>query len=193
LLRKVAESMSGTQRLIVQWSLGKTVRLADNREVPATFSAVVQDQDPTAPAVAAEFMVLDGVPQCRELRFVSREGGREIRAADCKRARVEDWLEDAVASVAESGSKDFLYPPTEKQRAETVRQVRVVRRESRRRITDNVLQEVAEVYRANLDDKPTEAVAKHFEKSHRTAALYVKLAREAGHLGKATKGKAGER
>jgi hypothetical protein len=45
--------------------------------------------------------------------------------------------------------------------------------------------------RANVSDKPTEAVAEHFDKGH-TAALYIKRARERGFLGPAIKGKAGE-
>jgi hypothetical protein len=59
-------------------------------------------------------------------------------------------------------------------------------------ITDDVLREVAEVYRANVSDRPTLAVAEHFDKGHSAAALYVKRARERGFLGPAAKGKAGE-
>jgi hypothetical protein len=59
------------------------------------------------------------------------------------------------------------------------------------KITDALLRELADVYRANVSDKPTEAVAEHFDKGH-TAALYIKRARERGFLGPAIKGKAGE-
>lgn len=59
-------------------------------------------------------------------------------------------------------------------------------------ITDELLREVADVYRANVDDRPTIAVAEHFGRQHRTAALYVKKARERGFLGAAAVGKAGE-
>jgi hypothetical protein len=56
-----------------------------------------------------------------------------------------------------------------------------------------MLREVAAVYRANVSSRPTEAVAEHFDRRHRTAALYVKRARECGFLGPATRGRAGER
>lgn len=74
----------------------------------------------------------------------------------------------------------------------TVRLVRAARTARKVTVTESMLREVAAVYRANVGDKPTQAVAEHFDKAHRTAALYVKQAREAGFLGKATKGKAGE-
>lgn len=66
------------------------------------------------------------------------------------------------------------------------------KRNRNRKITDDLLREVAEVYRANVDNGPTQAVAERFVKAPSTAALYVKLARNAGHLGPAIKGKAGE-
>jgi len=54
-----------------------------------------------------------------------------------------------------------------------------------------MLREVATIYRASVSDKPTEAVAEHFGKQQRTAALHIKLARERGFLGPPTKGKRG--
>ena len=60
------------------------------------------------------------------------------------------------------------------------------------KITDALLREVASVYRANVNDRPTEAVAEHFGRQHRTATQYIKRARERGFLGPAIKGKAGE-
>ncbi|MGH3475325.1 MAG: hypothetical protein ACRDQD_00645 [Nocardioidaceae bacterium] len=71
----------------------------------------------------------------------------------------------------------------------TSRQARAARKVE---ITDDLLREVAGIYRANVTDRPTEAVAEHFDKAHRTAARYIELAREAGFLGAATRGKAGE-
>ncbi len=69
---------------------------------------------------------------------------------------------------------------------------RAAREGRKRKITDELLREVAEVYRDNLERNPTQAVADRFDKSHRTAALYVQHARDKGFLGAAIKGKAGE-
>jgi len=58
-----------------------------------------------------------------------------------------------------------------------------------RRLTPALLAEVAQVYRARIDDRPTAAVAAAFGVAHRTAALYVQRAREAGLLPPTTRGK----
>jgi len=65
----------------------------------------------------------------------------------------------------------------------------------RDRITDAVLRETAEVYRAAwaAGKNPTVAVSKHFHKAHSTAARYVGLAREAKYLGPPDGSKGGER
>ena len=67
-------------------------------------------------------------------------------------------------------------------------------RRRRDRITDDLLREVAQVYRAANDagEAPTMAVAQHFYKSHSSAARWVGLAREAGHLGQADGSRGGE-
>jgi hypothetical protein len=64
---------------------------------------------------------------------------------------------------------------------------RAVRSTRNTRMSPAVLTEVAEVYRAALivGEPPTEAVAKHFNKSHSTAARWVMSARHGGHLGPA--------
>lgn len=52
------------------------------------------------------------------------------------------------------------------------------------RVTDSLLREVADTYRAALDDgeNPTQSVAEHFYKSHSTAARWVGMARQRGFL-----------
>lgn len=63
----------------------------------------------------------------------------------------------------------------------------------RTRITDALLSEVAEVYRANVSaGNPTEAVAKHFYVSRAQAARYVEKARAATYLKPAKGTTAGE-
>lgn len=58
------------------------------------------------------------------------------------------------------------------------------RRRRRNTVSEDLLQEVAEVYRAAISGgAPTEAVKQHFHVSHSTATRYVRLARAANHLG----------
>ena len=69
-----------------------------------------------------------------------------------------------------------------------------LRRATRRRVTDALLREVADTYRANIGRAPTAAVAEAFDVSYRTAGDYVRQARDRHYLGESIKqGKAGER
>lgn len=87
--------------------------------------------------------------------------------------------------------------PWERFRSETgiaVECAEVETRRRRKRLTDETLQLVAEVYRDahNSGEPPTSAVAEHFHKSHSTAARWVQQARERSFLGKANGTRGGE-
>lgn len=169
------------------------VKLADGAECPESFTVAHRPTaDDDEPAWTARFQVVDGVAQCRELVVSAPADGREIRSKDLRRLRLEAMAEDALARVADRRVTG------EDGRVEVVRDLPRRsgggRRPARPRITDELLAEVAEVYRTNVDRNPTAAVAEHFAlASDRTARLYVKRARTAGHLGDAVPGRAGER
>ncbi len=59
----------------------------------------------------------------------------------------------------------------------------------RRRVNTELLRQVAEIYRANFDSAPTEAVARTFGVKQRMAHEYVRRARERGFLPPTTQGK----
>ena len=67
------------------------------------------------------------------------------------------------------------------------------RRPRRRKITDDMLGEIARVYRDHLDGRgdegPWQAIQDRFDVSESTAGRYVLLARKAGHLPATTAGK----
>jgi hypothetical protein len=178
---------------------GSLVTVGD-RVVPQRFGLVVSPED-DSPDLVLGFQVRHGVPQCRSVELRSAEDGREVMASDLRGIRLEDWLEIAVirnAMVYETrGEGDTaltVIEPIEtvEEVRETKATVRAVRREARRKVTDGFLREVAEVYRANVADNPTAAVARWAGRSHRSAGVYVKQAREKGYLGAAVVGKAGE-
>ncbi len=178
------------------WIIPVEVR---DRVVAATFELEMHREDGT-PDLFLGFEVRDGVPQCRRAELRSSEGGREVLSSDLRGVKLEDLLELAVVQVAlalrqpEDGEAvgALSMITTEEERRQTLSQTRGVRREARRRVTDDLLREVAQVYRDNVDDNPTAAVQRHTGRSHRTAALYVQQAREAGFLGASVRGKAGE-
>ena len=59
----------------------------------------------------------------------------------------------------------------------------------KRRVSAGLLEEVADVYRANIDHAPTEAVARTFGVRSRMASNYVQRARERGFLPPTKQGK----
>lgn len=150
------------------------------------------------PALFMSFAVLDGVPQCREVRITSSEGGMGVRTADLRALRVDDWIETACALIGEheieraDGIVTTVSTDRAADRLAAVRSVQRARRGSRRPLTDDLLRRVAEVYRADAHGRPTQAVADHFGVKHRTAGDYVRSARDKGFLGAAIAGKAGE-
>ena len=62
-------------------------------------------------------------------------------------------------------------------------------RAGRRPVKAELLRQVAEVYRANFDKAPAEAVARTFRVKPRMAHEYVRRARERGFLPPTTQGK----
>lgn len=104
------------------------------------------------------------------------------------------WVPEELYPPVRAAEGNYMFPLTAwNGLRDPVRQVREARTARKTKVTPALLREVAEVYRANVAHQPTQAVAEHFDKAHRTATLYVKRAREAGYLGAAIKGKAGER
>jgi len=178
------------------------VKVGD-RDLPARFALVYRPaKGADEPAWTVEFHVQDGVPQCRHVGLSSTVNGREIRSADLRALRIEDLLEGASANVAarrvvdDDGSARMVRDLGSWR--DVTRAVRGARRNARRKVTDEVLREVARVYRENVGDNPTAAVARHLGESDqpvpdRTARLYVRRARDAGFLGQSIPGKAGER
>ncbi len=167
--------------------------------IPKTFTLQLRDHHLGQPDVEVTWQVRDGKPECTAVTFTATE--QEVRTSWMCRIRL-DGLLDAVIKwmmsgtislddgtgqlLLEDGSGGFQLEPGPVEAAAEVRTAR------KTKITDELLREVADVYRANVDDKPTTRVAEHFSREHRTAALYVKRARERGFLGAAAVGKAGE-
>ncbi len=181
-------------------------REVGDRVLPATFQLEMQRENGT-PDLFLNFEVRDGVPQCRRAELRSTEEGREVLSSDLRGVRLEDLLELAVvqAAIAVVGPEEgrpvgaLRMITTQEERRQTLSQTRTIRRgarrrvtEARRRVTEDLLREVAQVYRDNIDSNPTAAVQRHTGRAHRTAALYVQQAREAGFLGASIRGKAGE-
>ncbi len=163
-----------------------TVRLVD-REEGRIWQAAGRGPD-----IELTFEFRTGHHECREVRVSPPDdAGREIKAFDLASIRIDDTLEMAMKFMFFTGDEDNSEIEIARG-VEAMRAARDARAARKVKITDELLQEVAQVYRANVNNKPTEAVAERFDKQHRTATQYIKRARERGFLGPAIKGKAGE-
>ena len=172
------------------------VRIGD-RLLPERLRAVFPGAD-GQPSLEMLLEVVDGIPSCQELTLRRTEGGRDVRTDDLRRIRVETWLENLFSIAAlrvtneretDSGTTAVLKAQDYTEQRETLDAVRKARARARRRLTPELLAEVAEVYRDNVNDRPVEAVRQRFGGEYRTAAKYVERARKEGHLPPTTRGK----
>jgi hypothetical protein len=185
-----------------QWNVTASDELAPvgQMQMPARFTLHLFDHDSGGPNIDLTWEVRDGVPECADVHITRSEGGHEIRVSGLAGVRIEDCLEIAVWWLMSARVDGGLEPDLPDKtywfdfgRARgAVAETRTVRAARKVKITDDVLREVADIYRDNISNKPTEAVAEHLGKQHRTAALYIQRARKRGFLGAAIKGKAGE-
>jgi hypothetical protein len=162
--------------------------------LPPSFTAHYEDDDAGAPDVALTFEIRDGVPECRDVRITATKDGHEVRHSGIVGVRIEDALDESIRNLIIGGptatGPGDKSPERPRIVRSAIRQSQTARTSRRVVITDALLREVVEIYGANIQHEPTQAVADHFGKKHRTAALYVQRAREAGLLPPTTRGKA---
>jgi hypothetical protein len=154
------------------------------------------------PDILISVRVEDGVPYLHEVHLVAARGlASQITNADLKipaQQHAEDWIKWIMANISfafevnpdgtTSPRLDLSDPATYTRLRLAVTRTR--RREDETRKTER-LEEVARIYREG-GRKGAEAVKDEFGVKLRTAQLWVKQARDAGLLGPALKGKAGE-
>lgn len=138
--------------------------------------------------------VVDGVPRCTEITIKRTEGGREVRDKDLraisKAEGLDTWVETFVAlcsgQIVENDDPDMttaLFSSGEDHVTAGIKTIRDARKGSRRRLTDERKQRVADVYNAH-ESGGIDAVETAFAVSRATAVRYIKAAREAGLIEK---------
>jgi hypothetical protein len=143
----------------------------------------------------ARVEIRDNVPRLVELCWRAEEHQSEIRQKHPRKTVVATILDDvyAVTVIEVCGDKAVLNID-----AEGSAQDRKVRdfldelrlgKEGKRKISADLLEQVADVYRAHIDNAPTEAVARTFGVRSRMASVYVQRARERGFLPPTTQGR----
>lgn len=147
------------------------------------------------PSLDLRIEVVDGYPQCRRLVLAAVEGGREVKQLDVDATKVMRWVQEIAAlfarqiTASDEHSISAEIPGSVVAAAEAFRRAR--RGKAARKLTPAFLAGVADVYRANFDGNPTQAVARAYGAQPRTASLYVARARAAGFLSPTLPGKKG--
>jgi hypothetical protein len=141
----------------------------------------VEVDDPRCPVLLEIHVeVIDGRPECVELRCRQRPGGPPVSSERLRQVALRRYLRESTRLYSD------LVLPELVQATGTGDELILARaeQESRRRaqpITDEHLAEVAEVYSA-AGSKPTQAVLHRFHVSRPTASRWVRLARDRGFL-----------
>jgi hypothetical protein len=179
----------GQAHVMYPWPLGERVEHDDGTWSPLEFTYVERPSDKSLPAYAVEcaYSREELVPRVVAFHVMARDSGREIRSADLRGIHLEDAVEEAWLRV--SRRPTTVHPsdataseiPQPNHRRDMKKTLRGLRRRARSRITPSLHEEVATVYRSNIETgAPTKAVAEHFGVAPSTASLYVKRARDAG-------------
>jgi hypothetical protein len=140
------------------------------------------------PSLHITFQVHDGRPFCVAVNLGAKPQGRQVLPVDFETLRNKLNHYSEVASTTamlhvrrESGAANAVAlsrvgPPTAR------RAYRAAQKRSRTKVTDELLSEVAELYRDSGPDSAWGAIADRYGVSKSTAGRYVVLARKAGYL-----------
>lgn len=172
---------------------GHTMELIGDVYVPSPVICRHLNSD-GQPDVELTFEVWKGVPVCTIVTLRAKsEAGTHVRAKDLKSvaAQLEDDIEEWISYLARepqpappgrrrmvrrSGSMGASHVQGSAKKA-----LRTARKELRRTMNDEHHQRVADIYNAATSAR-TEAVARAFTVSYRTAQRYIEKAREADKI-----------
>ena len=138
--------------------------------------------------------ITEGQPVCTMLSFVQQAGGpavtpMAVRSIDSREVIDQAVAWQAVTAKSAQSIRTWVTPGgttvhdgrlTDHQIDDVQSQALAIKRQ--RIVTDDLLHEVADIYKKCDDGRPTKAVMDHYITGKRNAARWVSLAREAGFL-----------
>jgi hypothetical protein len=132
-------------------------------------------RDRTAPIRKLKVEVRQGIPECTEIHLAARPEGRGLRPSDLEAIDLTNWIEDILWECARQETPDgFVSVAGERNSRKAILHAR---KAARRKVTPELLQRVADLYKTHINAKPIEAVREEFDVSYRTAARYVEMCR----------------
>jgi hypothetical protein len=140
------------------------------------------------PSLHITFQVRDGAPFCAAVNLGAKPQGRQVLPVDFETLRNKlNHYSEVACTVAmlhvrqESGAVNAI-ALSRVDAAVARRAYSAARKRSRTRITDEVLSEVADLYRDSGADSAWQVIVDRYGVSKSTAGRYVMLARKAGYL-----------
>ncbi|MBF6328513.1 hypothetical protein [Nocardia transvalensis] len=149
------------------------------------------------PDTFARVELRDGIPRLVELSWKAGSGQSEVRQKHLRETDVSIVVEDLYPGFVfyvDPEAQTVYSPAPPPDGGESLvylvnRKLIEQRRTGNRRITTALLEQVAEVYRSNIDHAPTAAVARVFGVKSSMASRYVAEARKRGFLPPTKQGK----
>ncbi len=193
--RRPVNDKSGRLVGWVIWESLAELVTVDDVEVAAEYRLRLPGAD-DQPSVDIIFQMRNGAPFCAGIHLDAKSAGREVRACDMEAvtSHLGQWSQAAFTCAAID--KQALDPPQQNWSGLSLAPADKAERaysrapKGRRRITDRLLAEVAELYRDNVDSESAwQAIRERYNVSPTTAGRYVMMARQAGYLPATTPGK----
>jgi len=196
------------------------VSLTARFAIPERFVATIRPDDPTRPICHLDIAVTDGRPTCRALTLEAGDDDQQLDGTALRAVPLATYVKRAVDAEAmtvfpapDPAAPMFVQVPGEEPQrlrsepfdAERIavrltgashdREVKRLLGAPRAVVTDEMLLEVADVYRTACArrEPPTQAVMVEWHVARSTASRWIRRARDAGRLGPARARKAGER
>jgi hypothetical protein len=175
---------------------GITVRVSgeyeqiSDRMLPVWLEVHIDGHD--GPNIFRRIEVRDGKPELVAMGWWSRPGQREIKPKDMRAVPVTSLIDElypAFVIHVDRDNKQIVVGAGDSPAFFAARKFIEQQRMGHRAITDELLRDVADVYRRNIDRAPTQAVARTFGVKSRMASTYVDRARQAGYLPPTKQGK----
>ncbi|KDP08613.1 hypothetical protein MAV101_03565 [Mycobacterium avium subsp. hominissuis 101] len=144
----------------------------------------------SAPVRTMILEVRQGVPLCTEMHMVAKPQGRGVRPADLRSIDLTNWIEN-VFSECIWHVDDSRQPQPQPGSAIGRKAIRDAVKPGRQRISRELLELAADIYRKHIDGQPLKAVERELCVPQRTAARYIEMCRadEYQILPPTTKGK----
>jgi hypothetical protein len=164
-------------------TVGPRTPLGDNLFMPKWLTVDVHGYD--EPDLTVRVELRNSAPRIVQVSYVATKDSREIRPVDFRDSDLESFIR-----LYETFVYEIVYDETQDQvsisaaaddhgeLASIIHKDIEQRRHGKRVINTVFLQQVATVYRENIEHAPTEAVSRTFGVKHRQATDYVKQARE---------------